>query len=92
MFTPQAHKEMGQLIKKARSRAGLTQAALAKKLGYRSPQFVSNWEREESLPPIDALPKIAKHTGVQYAEFKTVLLRDFKRVLNGAPHRQAKEV
>lgn len=81
MFTTQAHKEMGQLIKKARHSAGLTQASLAKKLGYKSPQFVSNWERSESLPPITALPKIARFTKTKSTEFTGILRRDFDRVL-----------
>lgn len=81
MFTTQAHKEMGQLIKKARNGAGLTQASLAHKLGYRSPQFISNWERSESLPPITALPKIARFTKTKYNEFTGILKRDFERVL-----------
>jgi transcriptional regulator with XRE-family HTH domain len=84
MFTTQAKQEMGKLIKKARREAGLTQAALATKLGYKSPQFVSNFERSESLPPIRVLSRIAKHTGTPYNQFKKVLLRDFKRVLDRA--------
>lgn len=84
MFTEQAHKEMGKLIKKVRQDANLTQAALAKKLKYRSPQFVSNWERFESLPPIEALPLIAKVTKTPYGNFTVILERDFKRVLKRA--------
>lgn len=82
MFSSTAHAEIGQLIKKARVAAGLTQAQLATKLGYSSPQFVSNWERAESLPPIAAMPKIARLTKSDYADFKTILKRDFERVLN----------
>lgn len=84
MFTERAHQEMGSLIKKARQHAGLTQAALAKRLGYRSPQFVSNWERSESLPPIQTLPKIAKVTRTRYGDFTGILKRDFERVLKTA--------
>ena len=84
MFTEKAHQEMGQLIKKAREGAGLTQAKLAQKLGYRSPQFISNWERSESLPPIVALPKIARLTKTKYNDFTGILKRDFDRVLKSA--------
>lgn len=82
MFSQDAHRQMGRLIKKARQSSGLTQAALAKRLGYRSPQFISNWERAESLPPIHALSKIAKHTKTNYVEFKAILMKDFERTLS----------
>lgn len=82
MFTQEAHREMGRLIKKARTNAGLTQAQLAYRLGYKSPQFCSNWERAESMPPIAALPKIAKHTKTNYGVFKAILLKDFEKSLN----------
>lgn len=87
MFTDKAHQEMGKLIKKARTQAGLTQASLAKKLGYESPQFVSNWERSESLPPIAALPKIARFTKTKYNDFTGILKRDFDRVLKSVEAR-----
>ena len=80
-FSPTAHKEIGALIKTARTAAGLAQAELATKLGYSSPQFISNWERAESLPPIHTLPKIAKFTKADYGAFKTILKRDFDRIL-----------
>lgn len=82
MFTQQATKEIGQLVKSARKVAGLTQGQLAQKLGYKSPQFVSNWERGEAMPPISALSKIAKFTKTQHEDFKQVLRVDFERVLN----------
>jgi transcriptional regulator with XRE-family HTH domain len=47
-------------LKKARAEHGLTQGDIAKKLGYTTPQFVSNWERGLSVPPLDALPKLSK--------------------------------
>ena len=50
---------VGALIKLARTKAGLTQLQVAKKLGYTSPQFVSNWERGDSLPPMEIFPKLA---------------------------------
>jgi transcriptional regulator with XRE-family HTH domain len=81
VFSDQAPKEMGNLIKKARTAAGMTQAALAQKLGYSSPQFCSNWERGAALPPIGTLSKIARATSTKYENFANVLKRDFDRVL-----------
>jgi transcriptional regulator with XRE-family HTH domain len=46
-------------LKFLRANSRLSQGKVAKKLGYSSPQFVSNWERGLSEPPIETLPKIA---------------------------------
>lgn len=51
---------LGGLLKGARERAGLTQHAVATKLQYSSPQFVSNWERGLAMPPMDMLPQLSK--------------------------------
>lgn len=80
--TTAAKTQVGKLIKTARTKAGLTQAALATKLGYASPQILSNWERAESLPPMSQIPKIAKHTKTHINEFKNILIKDFTKSLN----------
>mgnify|MGYP000962803213 CR=1 FL=1 len=49
---------MPQYLKNKRVHSGLTQGEVATKLGYTSAQFVSNWERGLSLPPITTLKKI----------------------------------
>lgn len=82
MFTQHAAKEMGQIIRKARTGAKLTQAALATKLGYSSPQFVSNWERGKALPPFKTLPKIARQTKTEYNAYWPVLVKDLEKTLN----------
>ena len=63
------------ILKTLRESAGLSQADVADKLGYISGQFISNWERGVSFPPIKAIPKLAKiyKTDREYL-FKT--LRD----------------
>lgn len=48
------------MLKEIREKRGLTQAQLAKALGYTSPQFISNWERGICQPPPEKFPKIAK--------------------------------
>jgi transcriptional regulator with XRE-family HTH domain len=55
---------VGSVLKNARERAGLTQHALATKLHYSSPQFVSNWERGLAMPPMDILPQLCKLLGM----------------------------
>jgi transcriptional regulator with XRE-family HTH domain len=51
---------ISDLLKKARENAGLSQAEVARELGYSSPQFVSNWERGLSSPPVPKLKKLCK--------------------------------
>ena len=58
-------KLVGRFLKEAREESELTQHDVAKKLAYSSPQFVSNWERGVSLPPLDMLPRLATMFSVQ---------------------------
>lgn len=53
-------KIVGNFLKQRRQKAALTQQDVAKHLSYTSPQFVSNWERGISLPPMDVLPRLAE--------------------------------
>ena len=52
-------KIIGKFLKEKRTKAGLTQQEVALGLSYDTAQFVSNWERGISLPPLVALPKLA---------------------------------
>ena len=58
-MTPQA-KQLAELLKQKRIRAGLSQRDVSDALGYSTPQFISNWERGISTPPMDAIPKLAE--------------------------------
>ena len=51
---------LGKIFKTLRENAGLTQCEVSSKMGYTTIQFVSNWERGLSAPPIKDLPKLAK--------------------------------
>lgn len=59
--------EIGIVIKKMRFRASMTQEQLAEKLGI-SPQSVSKWENDISMPDIALLPEIAEIFGVSVDE------------------------
>ena len=54
---------MGQRLLALRTRAGLSQEALAEQLGV-SRQAVSRWERDESAPDLYLIPVIAEIFGV----------------------------
>jgi len=82
MFSEKAMAEVGQVIKRNRIKAGVTQADLATKLGYKSPQFVSNWERGEAMPPLETLPKIAALTKSATKEVKEILVNDLRHKLD----------
>lgn len=47
--------ELADFLRKSRMSAGLSQKEVAAALGYKSSQFVSNWERGLSSPPIATL-------------------------------------
>jgi transcriptional regulator with XRE-family HTH domain len=50
---------MKSSLKKYREASGLTQKAVSEKLGYSTPQFVSNWERGVSYIPRDTLKRVS---------------------------------
>ena len=62
-----AAKKVGDLIKEARTNAGLTQAALAKKVDGVTASDISKAERGEKELTQAALKQIAKATGVTQA-------------------------
>lgn len=59
---------VGKYLREKRLKAGLTQWDVAHHLHYSTAQFVSNWERGVSLPPLEALPKLASLFGVSGRE------------------------
>jgi transcriptional regulator with XRE-family HTH domain len=51
---------LSEFLKEKRASSGFTQSEVASKLGYSSPQFVSNWERGLANPPIPILRELTK--------------------------------
>lgn len=70
----EAKRRVGNFIKSKRLLAGLSQAEIANALGYSTPQFISNWERGISLPPIGSLRKIAELLKVPAEELFELVL------------------
>lgn len=52
--------KLGKFLKTKRENAGLSQRTVAEKLGYTTPQFVSNWERGVINPPLLTLALLIK--------------------------------
>ncbi|MES2963226.1 MAG: helix-turn-helix transcriptional regulator [Bdellovibrionota bacterium] len=67
---------MAEYLKEKRAKANLTQSDVASKLGYSSPQFVSNWERGLAKPPVFVLRDLTKLYRVPANEMFSVLLAE----------------
>ncbi len=52
--------KLSAYLKARRVKAGLTQGAVAEAIGYTTPQFISNWERGLSYPPLTALTSLSE--------------------------------
>lgn len=65
---------LAEFLKNRRIQKGLTQSAVAEKLGYTTSQFISNWERGISSPPMKTLKKLSKMYGVSPEEVYEIVL------------------
>jgi len=63
---------LAKILHEAREKSGLTQYELAKRLGYTSGQFVSNWERGKSRPPRHILKQLSQAVGVKVKIIKEI--------------------
>lgn len=54
------NETLGEYFKRLRLDADLSQRDISNRLGYKSPQFVSNWERGLVTPPAKQVRKLAK--------------------------------
>ena len=59
----EAKESMGAVIRRLRTEKGWTQEALADRL-HLTPQAVSRWETEQSLPDVSQVPQLARAFGV----------------------------
>ncbi len=67
-------KALSEFLKEKRTHSGLSQKEVADKLGYSSAQFISNWERGLSSPPMHTLRKLAEMYSVNVDEMFEVIL------------------
>jgi transcriptional regulator with XRE-family HTH domain len=68
----------GSYLKTAREKRNITQSELAKRLGYSTSQFISNWERGLCDPPLDAIPEISQFLGLSKRDVVSVILEQTK--------------
>ena len=69
-------------LKEKRVAAGLTQSDVATKLGYSSPQFISNWERGLANPPVFILRDLTKMYKVPADEMFELLMDETRTQLH----------
>ncbi len=65
---------LAQFLKDKRVVSGFSQKDVATKLGYSTSQFISNWERGVSQPPLNTLRKLAQVYQINVDEMFNVLL------------------
>ncbi|MBO9667694.1 MAG: helix-turn-helix transcriptional regulator [Bdellovibrio sp.] len=68
--------ELGTLLKEHRLKAGMTQQDLANKFGYSTAQFISNWERGISQPPMETLVQLSVLLKIPKATIKELLIKN----------------
>lgn len=72
----QESNKLAKFLKEKRTLSGLSQKDVATKLGYRTSQFISNWERGISQPPINTLRTLANMYNVTAEQMFNVLLEE----------------
>lgn len=83
MASKRQEQVLPEYLKDMRVKAGLTQAEVANKLGYTSPQFVSNWERGLANPPVFMLKGLTKLYRVDAEEMLKRFLQDVESEIRG---------
>jgi transcriptional regulator with XRE-family HTH domain len=72
----QEGNKLAQFLKEKRTQSGLSQKDVATKLGYSTSQFISNWERGVSQPPINTLRTLANMYKIGAEQMFNVLLEE----------------
>jgi transcriptional regulator with XRE-family HTH domain len=76
--------EMAELLRDKRVKLEISQFALAKSMGFTSAQFVSNWERAVSSPPLSSLPKICHLLKIKESDMIAAFLKSTKTEIEDA--------
>lgn len=83
--------KVSTLIKSARVKAGLTQADLGYKLGFSSPQFISNVERGLAPLPIKHAHKLSRLLNIPVDAIIKAKAADVAATLHEAVHGGSKK-
>ena len=74
-------KKLGNYLKDTRENASLTQAEVSHKLGYTSPQFISNIERGISVAPLKTLARMVSLYKVGPETVVKIILESQRKLL-----------
>ena len=74
----------GKYLKEKRLAASLSQGDVAQALGYTSPQFVSNWERDLSKPPLKIIYQLSVMYHISREEITSILMDEHEKLLRSA--------
>lgn len=74
-------KKLGQYLKDVRESANLTQADVSHRLGYTSPQFISNIERGISVAPLKTLARMVNLYKASPDSVVRIILESQKKLL-----------
>lgn len=75
---------LGKYLQKKRIEADLTQIEVAKKLGYSSAQFISNFERGLCSPPLKQMKKLSTLYELEPTEVIDIMMKERFEVLEKA--------
>jgi transcriptional regulator with XRE-family HTH domain len=74
-------KVLGDYLQSKRIKAGLSQGDVASKLGYSSPQFISNFERGLCAPPLNKLKLLVQLYELNGEEVVKLMLKEHEKHL-----------
>lgn len=83
MRAAQGTTKISEYFKSKRVGVNLSQQDVAKALGFTTGQFISNWERGLSFPPMQVLPKLVKLYKINKNELVNVYLEEQKKMIRG---------
>lgn len=84
--------KLSEYLRSKRIESGLTQAEVATRLGYTSPQFISNWERGLASPPAFIIKDLAKIYQISADDLFQRLLKEVEASLTMAYKKASKRL
>ncbi len=84
-------KSFGEYLRQKRIKAKLTQGKVALSLGYKTPQFVSNWERGLASPPLDKISRLVQLYKLDPEEIIGLLMNEQEQILRHALSTRSKQ-
>lgn len=74
-------KKLGTFLKDVREQSSMTQADVSSRLGYTSPQFISNIERGISVVPLKTLSRMVSLYKVNPESVVKIILESQRKLL-----------